>query len=108
MGVDAVAVLARRARGRDRGHGSGAASSGRAWRSCWGGAETGWMGSHCDADDTATMMGEDDEHEQQSMRNGRHDEEIGGRDVVDVIARKARQVWDGGRWPRPMYLATVA
>ena len=32
----------------------------------------------CDVSDAAVLMGEDDRHEQQSTRDGRHDEEIGG------------------------------
>jgi hypothetical protein len=57
-------------------------------------------------DDAATVMGEDDEHEQQSIRHGRHNEEISGRDPIDVTSN-VRQVRDGGRWWRAMYLATA-
>jgi hypothetical protein len=41
------------------------------------------MRGNCDVSDAAALMGEDDQHEQQSIRDGRHDEEIGGRDLVD-------------------------
>jgi hypothetical protein len=40
------------------------------------------MSGHRNVDDAATMMGQDHECEQQSMRDGRHDEEISCRDLM--------------------------
>ena len=38
--------------------------------------------------DAATLMRQNDQHEQESTRGGRHDEEIGGRDLADMIREK--------------------
>jgi hypothetical protein len=38
--------------------------------------------------DAATLMRQNDQHEQESTRGGRHDEEIGGRDLADLIREK--------------------
>ena len=45
----------------------------------------GRMRGDADMHDAATPMGQDDQHEQQSIRDGGHDEEIGGHDLIDVI-----------------------
>jgi hypothetical protein len=41
-----------------------------------------------DVSDATTLMGEDDQHEQQSIRDGRHDQEIGGHDLIDMIGEE--------------------
>jgi hypothetical protein len=41
-----------------------------------------------DVRDAPTLVGQNDEHEQQSIGDGRHDEEIGSRDLVDVIGEE--------------------
>jgi hypothetical protein len=61
-----------------------------------------------DVHDAAALVGEYHQHKQQPARGGRHDEEVGGRDLVDVIRGKVRQVCDGGVVRRGMYFATVA
>ena len=38
--------------------------------------------------DAATLMRLNDQHEEESTRGGRHDEEIGGRDLADMIGEK--------------------
>ena len=43
-------------------------------------------------------MGEDNQHEQQSIRDGRHDEEIGGHDLIDLIGEEG-PLRLGGRTP---------
>ena len=42
---------------------------------------------HPDVNDSPTLVCEDDEHEQQPVGGGRDDEEIGGRDLLDVIGQ---------------------
>jgi hypothetical protein len=44
-----------------------------------------------DVNDATTVMGEDDQHEQQSIRHGRHHEEISGDDLIDVIGQECAQ-----------------
>ena len=66
------------------------------------------MRGHCDVSDAAALMGEDDQHEQQSIRDSRHDEEIGGRDLVDMIGEKRPPGLGWRARRRVMYLATVA
>ena len=46
------------------------------------------MRGNADVHDAATVMGQDDQHEQQSIRDGGHDEEIGGHDLIDVIGKE--------------------
>jgi hypothetical protein len=46
--------------------------------------------------------------EEESTRGGRHDEEIGGCDLADMFVRNVRDVCEGGRRCRGMYVATVA
>jgi hypothetical protein len=41
-----------------------------------------------DVRDAPTLVGQNDEHEQQSIGDGRHDKEIGSRDLVDVIGEE--------------------
>jgi hypothetical protein len=48
----------------------------------------GRMRGDADVHDAATAMGQDDQHEQQSIRDGGHDEEIGGHDLIDVIGKE--------------------
>jgi hypothetical protein len=61
-----------------------------------------------DVHDVATPMRQDDEHEQQSIGDGGHDEEIGGHDLIDVIGEECPPgLGRRARW-RAMYLATVA
>jgi len=60
-----------------------------------------------DVPDASPIVGEDQD-EQQAVRRGRDDEEIGRDDLADVVRRKVRQVCDGGRRPRTRYFATVA
>jgi hypothetical protein len=43
------------------------------------------MGGHRDVDDAATVMGQDDQHEQQSIRHSGYDEEVSGCDLMDMI-----------------------
>jgi hypothetical protein len=38
--------------------------------------------------DTATLMRQNDQHEEESTRGGRYDEEIGRRDLADVISQE--------------------
>ena len=56
----------------------------------------GRMRGDADVHDAATPMGQDDQHEQQSIRDGGHDEEIGGGDLADMI-REKRAPRLGGR-----------
>jgi hypothetical protein len=53
-----------------------------------GGPEGGRMRGDRDMNDAATLMGQDDQHEQQSICDSLHDEEIGGRDLIDVIGEE--------------------
>ena len=53
-----------------------------------GGPGRSWMRGDRDVHDVATPMGQDNEHEQQSIRDGGHDEEIGGHDLIDVIGEE--------------------
>jgi hypothetical protein len=46
------------------------------------------MRGHRDVDDAATVMGKDHQHEQQSIRSGGHDEEVGGCDLVEMIGKE--------------------
>jgi hypothetical protein len=48
----------------------------------------GRMRGDGDVSDVPTPVGQNDQHEQQSIREGRHDEEIGGRDLVDLIGEE--------------------
>ena len=48
----------------------------------------GGMTRHGDMNDPATLVREDDEHEQQPVRGRRDDEEIGGHDLLDVIGQE--------------------
>ena len=41
-----------------------------------------------DVNDAATPVGQNDQYEQQSIRDGGHDEEIGGHDLIDVIGEE--------------------
>ena len=41
-----------------------------------------------DVHNASTLMGEDQEYEQESTRCGRHDEEVGCRDLMDVIRQE--------------------
>ena len=43
------------------------------------------MGGDCDVHDTAAMMRQHDQDEEEPIRRGWHDEEIGGDDLVGVI-----------------------
>ncbi len=64
--------------------------------------------------DAATLVVQDDEHEQEPKRGGRHDEEIDRRQTADVVQkatcfrRNILQVRDGGFGCRIMYLETTA
>jgi hypothetical protein len=58
--------------------------------------------------DAAALVGEYHQHKQQPAGGGRHDEEVGSRDLVDVIREGLRQVCDGGLVRRGMYFAMVA
>jgi hypothetical protein len=58
--------------------------------------------------DAATLMRQNDQHEEESTRGGRYDEEIGGRDLADMIREKRAPRLEGGRRCRGMYVATVA
>jgi len=46
------------------------------------------MMRHRDMHDPATLVYEDDEHEQQPVRGRRDDEEIRDRDLLDVIGQE--------------------
>jgi len=46
------------------------------------------MTRHRDMNDLATLVRKDDEHEQQPVGGSRDDEEIGGRDLLDVIGEE--------------------
>jgi hypothetical protein len=46
------------------------------------------MGSDGHVHDAATMMRQDDQHEEESIRGGWHYEEIGGLDLADMIRDK--------------------
>ena len=46
------------------------------------------MGGDGHVHDAATLVRQDDQHEEQSIRGGGHDEEIGGRDLADMIREK--------------------
>jgi hypothetical protein len=56
----------------------------------------GGVTRHRDMHDPATFVCEDDEHEQQPLRGGWDDEEIGGRDLLDVIGQEGAPRL--GRW----------
>jgi|RhiMethySRZTD1v2_1073278.scaffolds.fasta_scaffold147269_3 hypothetical protein len=56
--------------------------------------------------DPSTVVREDHEYEEQPEGDRRHDEEVGGHDQARVIRRKMRQVCDGGRGCRRVYLVT--
>jgi hypothetical protein len=53
-----------------------------------GGPRRGRMRGHRDVDDAPTVMGQDDQHEQQSIRHGGHDEEVRSHDLPDMIRQK--------------------
>jgi hypothetical protein len=46
------------------------------------------MGGDSHVHDAAPVVREDDQHEEKSTRGGGHDEEIGSRDLTDVIREK--------------------
>jgi hypothetical protein len=48
----------------------------------------GWMGRHAEMNDSATLVREDDEHEQESARGRRDDEKVCGGDLPDVIGEE--------------------
>ena len=66
------------------------------WRLiCWKGVPellrdpaAGRMSGHVRMDDASTVMGEDDQHEQEPERDRRHDEEVGGHDLARVVREK--------------------
>ncbi len=62
-----------------------------------GGPRRGRMLGHRDVHDPSPIVGEDDEHEEQSEGDGRHDEEVGRHDLVGVIReeRAPRLRWRG-------------
>ena len=53
-------------------------------------------------------MRQNHQHEQQSIRHGRHDEEIGGGDLVDVIGEERTPALGRRPLAARMYFATVA
>ena len=61
----------------------------------------------CRSTAPASPVGEYDEYKQQAERDGRHDEGVGGHDLVGMWVRNVRQVCEGEVWWRRMYLATV-
>ena len=63
----------------------GASSSGKALRSCWAVQARGGMLGDRHVDEPTTVVREDDEHEEQPERDRRHDEEVGGHDLVRVV-----------------------
>jgi hypothetical protein len=46
------------------------------------------MGGHRDGQHTSALMREDDEHEQEPTRSRRDDEEVGGRDLLEVVRQE--------------------
>jgi hypothetical protein len=52
------------------------------------GPERGRMCGHREVDNATTLMGQDDQHEQQSIRDGGHDEEIGGYHLIHMIGEE--------------------
>ena len=46
------------------------------------------MGGDRQVHDAATLMRHNDQHEEESIRGGRHDEEISGGDLTDMIREK--------------------
>jgi hypothetical protein len=46
------------------------------------------MGGDRHVHDAATVMRQNDQHEEESTRGGGHDEEIGGGDLADMIREK--------------------
>jgi hypothetical protein len=46
------------------------------------------MCGHRDVDNATTLMGQDDQHEQQSIRDGGHDEEIGRYHLIHMIGEE--------------------
>ena len=38
--------------------------------------------------DTAALMRKDDQHEQEPARRSRHDEEVGGGDLLEVVSKE--------------------
>jgi len=66
------------------------------------------MVGDCDVHDPSVLVRDDHQDEQQSARGRRHDEEVGGRDLVHVI-RRERAPGLGRRFGgSAMYFATVA
>src|SRR6267378_4421356 len=57
--------------------------------------------------DLAAMLQQDHEHVEQTEGRRRHDEEVNGGKVGDVVLENARQVCEGGFWRRGMRRATV-
>jgi len=53
-----------------------------------GGPRRRGMGGDRHVHDAATLMRQNDQHEEESTRGGGHDEEIGGCDLVDMIREK--------------------
>jgi hypothetical protein len=53
-------------------------------------------------------MRQDDEGEEEPIRRGGDDEEIGGHDLADVIIEERAPGLGGGQLRRAMYFATVA
>ena len=67
---------------------AGAWSSGKALRSCWRRPGRRGMLGDRHVDDPSTVVREDDEHEEQPERDGRHDEEVGGHDLARVVRQE--------------------
>ena len=76
-------------------------------RSCWAVHAAVVIGDG-DVHDASALVREDDEHEQQPVSRGRHDEEVGRHDLADVVRQEGapRLRWWLRR--RSMYFATVA
>jgi len=53
-----------------------------------GGPRRRGMGGDRQVHDAATLMRQNDQHEEESTGGGRHDEEIGGGDLADMIREK--------------------
>lgn len=53
------------------------------------------MCGYRDVDYTTTLMSQDNQHEQQPIRHGAYDEEVGGHNLVDVISEECSP---GLRW----------
>ena len=66
----------------------GASFSEKALRSCCAGPGCGGMLGDGHVDDSPTFVPEDDEYEQEAERDRRHDEQIGGHDLVRVVGEE--------------------